>query len=297
VKSSKGTSAGPATKGASIAIPHATDPTKTVGTVKAKFFEGDEPTIDEKAPFRPVFAAWLTSPENKYFGRAAANRMWGHFFVRGLIDPIEDISPDNKPSHPELFEKLSAEFVASGFDLKHLIRCLCNSETYQRTSRPIAANKDDETLFSHQTVKVMDAEVLYDSLTRALGVRDLALDGGGSGTKPGGGGSRASFVRFFDTKQEGDPATESGHGVPQYLRLMNSSQMTRSTSVVEKLMKEKLGRDAALERMFLTVLSRRPTATEIQKMSSYLDKQSDTRQGYDDVMWVLLNSAEFMTIR
>jgi hypothetical protein len=285
-----------------IAIPSATQPGRTVGTARAKFFEADEPKLD-KMPYRPAVAEWITSGENKYFARAMVNRMWAHFFARGIVNPIEDMHEDNEPTHPELLKFLTEEFVASEFDLKHLIRCIANSQAYQRTSAPTVENKDEDKLFSHQAVKVMSAEVLYDALTQVLGAEPAAPAGGfgrpgAAGFGRGGpGGGRQAFVRFFDTRDDANDATDSGHGIPQYLRLMNSGSFNRGSKITEQLAKDNADPKAVLEKLFLTVVGRRPTASEVDKMTAYLAKQSDTKKGYDGVFWVLVNSAEFMCIR
>src|SRR5207302_9338314 len=106
-----------------------------------------------------------TSAETPYFAKAAVNRMWAHFFGRGLVTPLDGFDPTNPASHPELLEKLAKEFTDSGFDLKHLARCITTSKTYQRTSRPAAGNKVDPSAFSHMAVKVLTPEVLYDSVS------------------------------------------------------------------------------------------------------------------------------------
>lgn len=285
-----------------IAIPSATQPGRTVGTARAKFFEGDEPKLD-KMPYRPAVAEWITSPENKYFARALVNRMWAHFFARGIVNPIEDMHEDNEPTHPELLKLLTEEFVTSEFDLKHLIRCIAHSQAYQRTSAPTAENKDDDKLFSRQAVKVMSAEVLYDSLTQVLGA-EPAVPAGGFGRpgaagfgRGGPGGGRQAFVRFFDTRDDTNDATDSGHGIPQYLRLMNSGSFNSGGKVTQQLAKDNAEPNAALEKLFLAALARRPTAAELHKMTAYLTKQEDAKKGYDGVLWVLVNSAEFMCIR
>jgi hypothetical protein len=285
-----------------IAIPSPVTPGKVIGSAPAKFFEAESPKLDGGKAFRPVFADWVTSPTNKYFARAMANRMWAHFMARGIINPVEDMHEDNEATHPELLKLLADEFVANGFDLKHLIRCIANSHAYQRTSAPIAENKDDEKLYSHQTIRVMSAEVLYDSLTIAIGSEPGGGGGfggrgfGGGGPGGGGAGGRAGFVRFFDTKEDSDP-TDAGHGIPQYLRLMNSAPFNRGGRIVNELVRDKLTPDQAIEKLYLTVLSRRPTETEVARLTSYLNGQSDAKKGYDGVLWILVNSAEFICIR
>jgi hypothetical protein len=290
--------------GASIEIPDATNPRRRTGrVVKAKFFQGEEPKLDDKGPYRPAFAAWLTGPENKFFANAAMNRLWAHFFGRGLVNPLDDFQDGNPPSHPELLAALTKEFNASGQDLKHMIRILCSTQAYQRTSRPATGNENDEKLYSRMKVKVMSPEVLYDALTQAMEVSELSQGVRGFGRGGGGGGrggpvsGRAEFVRFFTTKEEGDDPNEFGLGVPQFLRLMNSAQFNQSTPVIERLMKNDTPRDKVIEGLYLATLSRRPTEAEAKKLGDFAAKKSDAKAGYTGVLWVLLNSAEFVCIK
>ena len=104
-------------------------------TVKATFLGAKPVPLAGQQPLRPLFAAWVTSPKNPYFARAAVNKLWANFFGRGIVDPVDDMRPEAKPTHPELLQLLADEFTASGFDLKHLTRCIANSRTYQRSSR------------------------------------------------------------------------------------------------------------------------------------------------------------------
>ena len=292
---------------ASIEIPDATNPRRRTGKIiQAKFFQGEEPKLgDKKETYRPAFASWLTAPENKFFANATMNRLWAHFFGRGLVNPIDDFQDANPPTHPELLAALAKEFNASGQDLKHMIRILCNTQAYQRTSRPSTGNENDEHLYSHLKVKVMTPEMLYDALTQAMevaelnqGVRNFGRPGGGGGGGRGGpGGGRAEFVRFFTTKEEGDDPNEFGLGVPQFLRLMNSAQFNQSTPVITRLMKDNAPRDKVIEGLYLATLSRRPTEAEAKKLGDYAAKKTDAKAGYAGVLWVLLNSAEFVCIK
>src|SRR5690606_32451525 len=120
----------------------------------AKFLQGERPGLTRTEPFRPVLAKWMTSPENPFFARAMVNRTWGQLFGRGFVNPVDDMHQDNLPSHPELLAKL-AELFAADFDLKQLLRGICNSQTYQRTSRPVEGNERDEELFSRMAIKVL----------------------------------------------------------------------------------------------------------------------------------------------
>jgi hypothetical protein len=269
--------------GAAIAIPDPTDPSQTLHPVSARFFHGDEPKLSETGPYAPHFAHWLTARENEYFAAAAVNRLWAHFFARGLVNPIDAMQVGNEPSHPEVLAALEQEFKTSGFDQKHLIRAICNSQAYQRTSRPLAENASDEQWFSHMAVKVLGPEAMCDSLAIAMG------------QKPPQGQSRTRFVDLFTTKEVGDDPTEFTHGVPQFLSLMNSRQYNAGSPVLNTLAGS--SPEQAIERLYLTVLSRRPSAPEVERMTAFVAGSSEPRTAYADLLWVFLNSAEFVVNR
>jgi ferric-dicitrate binding protein FerR (iron transport regulator) len=266
--------------------------------VKAKLLDGAEPALDGQGPYRPIFAAWVTAPTNPYFANAAVNRLWSQFFGRGLVNPVDNFHPDNPPSHPALLKLLADEFTSTGGDLKHLIRGLCNSQAYQRSSCPLSANEADVQLFSHMAVKVMSPEVFYDSLVTALAAGPAL---GGKGTKLPGGkkglpnlASREQFVQFFSAQGDAAETGESSHGIPQFLKLMNAEQFNRSAPIVERLVQTEVAHERAIDDLYLSALSRRPRADEIRLMSDYLAKRSDPRSGFAGVLWILLNSSEFV---
>jgi hypothetical protein len=181
-----------------------------------------------------------------------------------------------------LLNILAREFVDSGFDQKHLIRAICNSQAYQRTSRPVAANEADTELFSHMAVKVLRPETFYDSLMLFL------LPAGGKSSE-----NRDQFTQFF-TPQDDDPSpTEYSQGIPQLLKLLNARQFNSGAPVVDRLATSRAPAEKAIEELYLTVLSRRPTAKEVELMSAYLAKQRDAKTGYGGVLWILVNSSEF----
>lgn len=292
--------------GSTITIP-ATGGNKGAGkVVPAQFFKGEKPDLPAEGAIRPHLAGWITSPKNPFFARAAVNRVWGLLFGRGFVNPIDDFENGVPPSHPELLDALAREFVASGHDVKHLIRCLCNTQAYQRTSRALPGNKDDEALFSRMTVKVMTPEVMYDSLCSAMGLS--ALPGGlasqprygdGKGKNAKGKATakpdpRVEFVKFFSTREDPAENTEFTNGIPQALGLLNNAQFNRVTPTVEKLAKANLPPEQAIEELFLATLSRRPTADELKLMLGYLTKSKDVAQGYADVLWILFNASEFV---
>jgi Protein of unknown function (DUF1549)/Protein of unknown function (DUF1553) len=262
-------------------------------TVPARFFQGEPANLDPSKPYRPVFARWLTAPENPFFAKAMVNRVWAQFFGRGLVNPVDDMHDGHPASHPELLQGLAQRLAAGDFDVKDLIRAICNSEAYQRTSKPHGENAEDETLFSHMAVKPLAPEQLYDSLTSILG--NAREDGerrkGKAGPKGQPANARARFVQFFQADESASP-TEFQSGIPQVLQLMNAPQMNKAAAVQALL---RSGRTPAenLERLYLTALARRPTAAEAARLTDYVAKAEDARSAYGDILWALLNSSEF----
>jgi hypothetical protein len=265
-------------------------------TVPAKFFQGEQPRLDRDAPSRPVLADWIVSPKNPFFARAMVNRTWAQFFGRGFVNPVDDLRQDNTPSHPELLQNLAESFAAGSFDLKVLIKGICLSETYNRTSRPAAGNEKDETLFSHVLVKPLTPEQLYDSLNVVLGSAPRGRETPGGKGQVGrrlAGGPREQFIAFF-AADEGALATEYHAGIPQALRLMNAPQMNNTNAVAASLAQGQRTPAQVVEQLYLSTLSRRPTAEETKRLTTYVEKHDGApRQAYGDIVWAVLNSSEF----
>ena len=286
----------PVKAGLVIAIPDPNDPRKVIRSTKGKFFESDKALPAGKAPYRPAFADWLTSSDNPYFAPAAANRLWAHFFARGLVHPLEEMSEKNPATHPELLRDLAKTFAASKYNIKDFVRGICNSRAYQRTSRPLSPNADDEKLYSHMPVKVLDAKQLVDSLAVATGkvTRGTPLAPMRKGPRDAG----DPLLRALDTREYGDDPTEFSYGIPQLLRLMN----TRLTASSAEKARELAGKDVGdtnrvLDDIYLTALARKPSEAERAKMTAYVRKQADPQKGYGGVLWALLNCAEFVSNR
>jgi hypothetical protein len=204
------------------------------------------------------------------------------------------MSPENNCSHPELLDALAKEFAAGGFDLKHLIRGVCNSEAYQRSTKATSANKSDAELFSRVAVKVMTPEQLFDSLAKVTG---MGTSGSGRNAKGIGQlNSREQFVNFFLAGADTANTTEYEAGIPQALRLMNSS-ITGNPNVVRSIVPPGTAPAEAVERIYLTTLSRRPSASETTMLTEYLSKNGTTPAAYGDILWAVLNSSEFTLVR
>lgn len=262
--------------------------------VPPKFLQGEQPKLAATEPYRPALARWLTGADNPYFAKAMANRMWAHLFGRGIVNPVDDMHENNAPSHPELLQTLADQFRANEFDVKYLLRAICNSQTYQRSSKPL--DKEDEAgpLFGHMALKVLTPGQLYDSLMTVVGPaanrqqrpRPNAQQQRGVGNSP-----RDVFVASFNHDDEAS-ALEYQAGIPQALRLMNSGQFGDGSDLIDKAMKVGKSKAEVIETLYLAALARRPSPREVERLTSYL-ATGDARKAYADILWAVLNSSEF----
>jgi hypothetical protein len=260
-----------------------------------KFLQGEQPKFERTDPYRPTLANWMTRADNPFFTKAIVNRTWGQFFGRGFVNPIDDMHEGNSAAHPELLAHLSRELAATGLDLKDLIRAICNSEAYQRTSKPAGNNGDAAPeLLARMAVKPLTPGQLYDSLTQVLGApgqekRQGRKAGGG---RFGRGTPRQAFVSSFQI-EEGADALEYQAGIPQVLRLMNAPPFNRAAALGPILKGSKDWKEAT-EKLYLTTLSRRPTEVELNRIGAHVRKNSDRpREALADVLWALVNCSEF----
>jgi hypothetical protein len=262
--------------------------------VPAKFLQGETPKIST-VEMRPTLAKWMTSTDNKFFARAMANRFWYQMFGRGLVNPVDDMHDDNAASHPELLATLTEQLKLNDFDIKYLIRAICNSETYQRTS----ATKDeageiDLDLYVRREVRVLNPEQLFDSLTTILGANAAKGEKGkAAGGKKGPATPRDNFITFFRV-EDANPL-EYQNGIPQALRMMNSPFTAKSDATAVQIIGNTKEPREAIERIYLTALARRPTASELERLTKYVNRPGSTaRTSYGDILWALLNSSEFV---
>lgn len=266
--------------------------------VPLKFLRGAAPQVDPARPYLPVLADWLTGADNPYFARALVNRVWFHFFGRGLVNPVDGMNADNRPTHPELLDRLAREFVASGFDGRFLMRTICLSETYQRSSRPVDGNQDDTKLYSHMPLRVLLPFQLHDSWEQVLSVGDAKPSAAPTATDPKLEkrihGSRNGFAAFF-TPEEGSVPTDYRAGIPQALRLMNGKDSYRINRVVPVALKQTKSAPETITHLYLMALARRPRPEELERITRLVAEENNPTQTYTDILWALLNSTEFIT--
>jgi hypothetical protein len=269
--------------------------------VLPKFLAGAESpdSADQKRRIR--LAIWLTSGENPYFAKAAVNRLWAMMFGRGIVNPVDDLGDHNAPSHPELLNELAKYFVDTGFDVRNFVRTLAATKAYQLSSESAADAPDRPELFARMAIKTLTPEQLYDCLSEAMRKREAANQFGGQAVGfRGFDQTRQSFLAKFGTG--GQSAAEYEAGIPQALTLMNGRMVRDATDIANSDILASLdapffaGEADRVETLFLSTLSRFPTEEERAKFVTYAERRANEgqrRKALSDILWALLNSAEF----
>lgn len=252
-----------------------------------------EPALKPEAPARPLFsrkeklAAWVTAADNPYFARAVVNRLWAQFFGRGLVHPVDDLSEKNAPSHPQLFQAMTDGLIAHRFDLKWLIRELVNSATYQLAAEGTA--KEALPLwFERGRVRPLSAEELLASIRTATGSEAAGL-------------KKDDVTEIYFRRYFGMPTNGRGEfqgGLAEHLFLNNSGQLhqmiqRRKGNLADQLLVSKEPWERRVDLLFLSVLTRLPSAEERKKFVSYLSVEGKPEARIEEALWALLNTAEF----
>ncbi len=254
---------------------------------------------------RKLLAEWMTSPKNPFFARNVVNRLWAHFLGRGIVGPVDDVRLTNPPTNPELLDALAARFIESGFDVHQVIRTITASRAYQRSAHPNPTNERDEQNYSRALLKRLDAEVLFDAVCQATGTPEkfAGVPEGARAIQLWDSQVNHYFLKLFGrplraTACECERATEPS--VSQVLHVLNSpelqSKLSHESGTVARLVRRYPSDNSALiDELYLTVISRLPTADEKAVATKYLqDHESTRRQAAEDLAWSLLNSLEFV---
>jgi len=267
---------------------------------------------------RQALVDWMTSKNNRYFAKSLANRYWKHFFNRGLVEPEDDMRETNPPTNPELLDAVAAHFIQSGYDLKELVRTITRSHTYQLSALPNRYNAVDKQNYSRYYPRRLTAEVLFDAVnqvtksepkwdglppgTRAVCLPDNSFNAG------------AYFLQVFG-RPESASACECERS--QDASLAQSLHLLNSKDVQNKVADDK-GRAATLAsdasrnddekvlELYRSAYARDPKPSELQIAKTHLDKGANKtsdekgnqvngkRQAYEDVVWALINTKEFL---
>ena len=256
---------------------------------------------------------WMVHPENPYFARSIVNRIWGHYFGVGIVDPIDDFNAANPPSNAGLLDWLAKDLIAHEFDLKHLHRRILSSRVYQLSHLPNDTNRHDRRNYSHALVKRMSAEVMFDAICQVSGTSQAySTTFVPPGTKMiGMGATRLGrpepeyAMRIFGRpKRQQSCACERSNeaGLTQALYLLNDADLLEKVADPEgraaRLASAELEDAVLIEELYLTILSRYPEPEETEKVSAYLQAtQTNRTEAIQDVMWSLMNVREFLFVR
>ncbi|MEX2214904.1 MAG: DUF1553 domain-containing protein [Phycisphaeraceae bacterium] len=260
-------------------------------------------TVDDDP--RQALVDWMSDKENPFFAKSLANRYWKHFFNRGLVDPEDDMRATNPATNPELLDALAQSFKDSNFDLKKLVKTICESKTYQLSAEPNQYNQNDRQNFSRYFPRRLPAEVLLDSIDDVLGTT-TDFNGLPRGTRaiqiPDRGGVNSYFLTVFGAP-EGSSVCEcertSDANLAQCLHLLNSKEVQdKLTSGRPKVLAadKARGHDERIKEMYHRAFSRNPDAEELKIALAVIEKYGDknVQWAYEDIAWALINTKEFM---
>lgn len=273
------------------------------GVVKSRPLDGAD--MNDPIDRRVKLAEWMTAPDNQFFARNIVNRFWGYTMGRGLVEPIDDMRATNPASNPELLDALAADFVKNKYSLKHLLRTIMNSRAYQLSSIKIPSNEADvqNVHYTRYTVRRLSAEQAADALDFATGTREKypGLPLGTRAIQLPDSGVKSYFLDVF-----GRPARQitcecertTQPNIAQALHLLNGDALNKKigdpTGRIELALKAKKSPAHIIEELYLVTLSRVPNQDEIDRAQRFLREAPTPREGLQDVLWVLLNSREFM---
>ncbi|QDU30886.1 Bacterial Ig-like domain (group 2) [Anatilimnocola aggregata] len=271
-----------------------------------QFLGGSPVTVTTGNDRRLQYADWLTSPDNPFFARGLVNRIWSYFFHRGIIEPVDDIRSTNPPINPALLEALTKDFVAHKFDVRHLMRTIVTSQTYQRTSLPLPTNRHDEQNFSHAIPRRIAAESLLDCLVQATGVPE-AISGAPAGFRAAqlpDANVTSPFLNLFGKPQRMEACEcerDNQSNMLQALHFINGGSILgkaqNGNGRPATIVKQKLPDAEQVTELFLWTLARQPSPDELKLGVDHLQAYGDKRaEALQDLMWALLNSKDFLLV-
>ena len=283
------------------------------GDVLPPRFLGGEALDQGKNPDRlQALADWVARPDNPFFARTQANRVWAYLLGRGIVDPDDDFRQSNPPANGPLLGALARDLAGHRFDLKHLIRTIMNSRTYQLAALPNDSNRGDETNFSHALVRSLPAEPLLDAIVQVTGV-PIAFDGyplGIRATQLAGMpiarrkerlGNGFKFLRTFGKPERllnCDCERNDNTTTAQALQFLTGTLVNEAISAPHNRLGDmlKAGRSdrEIIDEFFLAGLCRLPAEPERTALLARVAHAADRRTVLEDVLWGLLNAKEFL---
>jgi hypothetical protein len=277
-------------------------------TAPMKPLDADAVTAGTDEDPRTKFVDWMTGPKNPFFAKTVANRYWAHFFGRGIVDPLDDMRVTNPPSNPELLDALAQNLIDNKYSLKALVKTICKSRTYQLAAEPNEFNKGDKQSFARYYPKRLQAEVLFDAVSK---LTDSPTAFAGLPTDkfaP----NRAimlpdeSFASYF-LDVTGRPQRISAcecervneASLAMTLHLLNSQEVqdkiSRPGGRADQLAKDKRSDEEKITELFLLATGTRPSADKLKLALDHIEKHGkDKKLAYENIIWALLNTKGFL---
>ena len=269
---------------------------RTEQRVEPRFLDRQLLPAHRRQDPRRELADWMTSPQNPYFAEAAVNRIWGYFFSRGIVEPVDDFRSTNPPTHPLLLRSLAADFATHGYDLKRLIRLIVQSRCYQLRGTVNESNRSDRTNYSRFLPKELDAEVLLDAIRQVVEGRLDYFNGTRAINW-----LRTGKEQFLKVYGQPDrltiPERSMAPSLAQALHQLAGSTYTTSLSEggrVVRMLQGSATDSEIVDELYLAALSRLPAKTEKMRLLRLIHSQSDRRQSIEDLLWALITSEEFI---
>lgn len=258
------------------------------------FLDGRSIKDEQDADVREALAEWMAMRDNPFFARTIVNRVWKHYMGRGFVEEVDDFRVTNPPTHPALLDALAEDFIANRFDMRHLMRTILNSRAYQLSAEPNDSNRSDTLNYSHFRLRRLAAEPLLDAMSQVTAVPEK-FGGYPPGTRAmqvysgGGGYMLSSFGRLSrDIICERDSQPD----------MAQTMHMVAGSTIHNKVSKAKLDLDMPderlIDRVFLTALVRSPSDAERSAVLERIRGGADRKAVYQDLLWAILNSKEFL---
>ncbi|MAG17306.1 MAG: cell surface protein [Phycisphaerae bacterium] len=267
-----------------------------------KFLGADTPADLQGRGRRKAVADWLTASDNPYFSRNLVNIMWAHFFGRGIIEPVDDVRVSNPASNPQLLDALATRFVEYDYDLRTLVRDLCTSEAYQRSTQTTQSNAGDVRNFSHGSIRRLRAEIVLDAISQVSHTKNKfkGLPLGARAVQISDGAVSDYFLTTFGRATRQTVCScevKMEPNLSQALHLLNGPtvhQKIQEGGLVKRLLNEGETPQQIIDRLYVTCLTRHPTSAENARVLELVSAQEDKHKALNDVFWAVLNSKEFI---
>jgi hypothetical protein len=251
---------------------------------------------------REVLANWLASPDNPYFAKNLSNVVWAHFFGQGIVNEVDDVRISNPASNQELLDTLGKKFTEYKYDFKKLVRDICNSHAYQRSTQATKTNESDSRNFARGPIRRIRAETMLDVITQVTDTKNKfqGLPLGARAVQIADGGVSTYFLTTF-----GRPTRETVCScevrleptLSQSLHLLNGGTVEPKIAqgnIVGKMLQEKKTPAQIIEHLYVRCLSRAPKPDELKNLLAIVDTAKDKQQALNDLFWAIMNSREFM---